>query len=142
MSGGLEFRGVLSRSASQPQRGEPGSPLGASTCLRSTGKRTSAGGGGSTRDRKGGGGGKRGDVGGTGVQRCALPICEPTATRRAGLASGVVHMFEVHGKTDVGRRRQLNEDAIFAAARLFIVCAGMGGHKAGEVASRLATDVI
>jgi serine/threonine protein phosphatase PrpC len=51
-------------------------------------------------------------------------------------------MISGHGLTDTGRRRSLNEDAIFARDNLFVVCDGMGGRKAGEVASQLALDVI
>ena len=51
-------------------------------------------------------------------------------------------MISFYGETDIGRRRALNEDAIFAVDGLFVVCDGMGGHKAGDVASQLAVDTI
>src|SRR5215472_9871677 len=58
------------------------------------------------------------------------------------LKGGWTVMFSCHGRTDTGRRRILNEDAILARENLFVVCDGMGGRKAGEVASQLAVDVI
>lgn len=54
--------------------------------------------------------------------------------------------FEIlaHGQTDVGRRRQLNEDAFACDPdhSLFLVADGMGGHAAGEIASEQAVAVI
>ena len=48
------------------------------------------------------------------------------------------------GITDVGRRRKQNEDSFFCndGMGLYVVADGMGGHKAGEVASKLVVETI
>lgn len=52
--------------------------------------------------------------------------------------------LRVGAGTDVGRLRSMNEDAYMSRTEqgLFVVCDGMGGGPAGEVASRMAIDAI
>lgn len=58
-------------------------------------------------------------------------------------------MLTVCSKTDVGRKRSINQDCVYSCRvplgslkNLFIVADGMGGHKAGDYASAYAVNAI
>lgn len=63
------------------------------------------------------------------------------------MAGGRAHSYtgtQLHlawaARTDVGKVRQLNEDSLIAEPGLFAIADGMGGHAAGDVASRLVVE--
>ncbi|HEV3190326.1 MAG TPA: PP2C family serine/threonine-protein phosphatase [Polyangiaceae bacterium] len=79
------------------------------------------------------------------------PATEPPETARApaaaatgGGATSSPLRRAAHALTDLGRKRTSNEDAFFVddALGLYVVADGMGGHAAGEVASREAVDTL
>lgn len=51
--------------------------------------------------------------------------------------------MKVSSKTDTGKRRDHNEDSIMFDDRrdIYLLADGMGGHKAGEMASKMAVEV-
>lgn len=58
-------------------------------------------------------------------------------------------MIKTFSLTDVGMKRKINQDYLFTSEEsvgglpnLFIVADGMGGHKAGDYASRRTTEII
>jgi protein phosphatase len=50
--------------------------------------------------------------------------------------------LQTTGRTDIGRLRENNEDAIVASDRLALVADGMGGHPGGEIAAEVVAGVI
>ena len=52
--------------------------------------------------------------------------------------------ISVARSTDVGQIREINEDFILVDEELglYVCCDGMGGHAAGEVASRTAAETV
>ena len=58
-------------------------------------------------------------------------------------------MLKTFSKTDIGRKRKINQDNVYTCEvplgnlpNLFVVCDGMGGHKAGDFASAYAVKAI
>lgn len=57
-----------------------------------------------------------------------------TQSRTVPVPGGELEL-EWAAATDTGRRREVNQDAVYAAYPLFVVADGMGGHVGGEIAS-------
>lgn len=58
-------------------------------------------------------------------------------------------MLDAYAITDIGKKRQLNQDFVYLSElpvgnlpNIFIVADGMGGHNAGDYASRLAVETV
>ena len=57
--------------------------------------------------------------------------------------------MKIFSMTDVGRKREMNQDYVFATdeslgtlPNLLVVADGMGGHKAGDFASKFTVEVV
>ncbi|MCR5675804.1 MAG: Stp1/IreP family PP2C-type Ser/Thr phosphatase [Lachnospiraceae bacterium] len=58
-------------------------------------------------------------------------------------------MLKTYSLTDIGRKRKLNQDYVYTSlervgnlSNVFIVADGMGGHKAGDYASRFTVETV
>jgi serine/threonine protein phosphatase PrpC len=69
---------------------------------------------------------------------------DPGAQTLPGQPSGHPGYFDFGAATDIGRKRQQNQDSMSVVPELglFLVADGMGGHRGGEIASQMAADAI
>src|SRR5512145_949444 len=73
---------------------------------------------------------------------CATSLLPPAF--RSNSLYRLHHRLELACLSDTGRVRTLNEDAVAVDGEhgIAVIADGMGGHRAGEVASRMALDIL
>src|SRR3989442_6660918 len=78
------------------------------------------------------------------IETYGTPSRRHPPPRGVFLAEGRLMRLRVGAATDRGRVREMNEDVygVRLSEGLFVVCDGMGGCLAGEVASRMAVETI
>lgn len=75
----------------------------------------------------------------------ALPIVyDEEAECEEPTAAGALILTVGHAQTDPGKKRKRNEDSLLVSEKhhLYVVADGMGGHRGGDVASKLAVEAI
>ena len=72
----------------------------------------------------------------------ASPLSTPLASPSSQVDRGETLPWESAARTDVGRVRDHNEDVFLMRPDLglFMVCDGMGGYSAGEIAASIAAE--
>jgi serine/threonine protein phosphatase PrpC len=78
------------------------------------------------------------------LQAPVVLIDEENAAEEEPASDRPYFLISATAQTDKGLRRKQNEDSLLvnAAKNLFVVADGMGGHNAGELASRLAVQAM
>src|SRR5947209_782921 len=78
-----------------------------------------------------------------GTESCALTNCG-RGTGKESSRAPMSLIAEAAGKTDIGSVRRNNEDSLGWDQRLgvYVVCDGMGGAQAGEIASKMGVDLV
>lgn len=83
-------------------------------------------------------------------QRCGAPLTDAPAKEPMMVPVPPLH-FKIGARSDIGRMRKINQDSVYigtltladgTTAQLCLVADGMGGAKAGELASKITSQVV
>lgn len=72
----------------------------------------------------------------------ALEASSSTPVGDSRIGKGLMMNLKAASRTELGRVRDNNEDAVVGSDRLAVVADGLGGHPGGEIASAVAVSLV